>query len=106
VASQRRPKRRASARSPKPETARGGRRARPAREEIVGLLRLARAGARVTPFRDEARRTFSIARGATRGARDGEWVRLEPTRSSGSVRSGRVVEVLGPPGTAEADFRS
>jgi ribonuclease R len=105
VARQRRPKRKATGRSSKREPVRRTRRPGAAREEILGLLRLARGGARVTPFRDEARRTFTVARGATRGARDGEWVRIQPVRSSGGARGARVVEVLGPPGTPEADFQ-
>jgi ribonuclease R len=116
VTSERKAKRR-ERHGPKPETARRPKREAPARgrkggraprEEIIGLLRLGRgraAAARVTPFRDEHHRQFSIARGAMRGARDGEWVRIEPTGTRGRAKEARVAEVLGPPGAAEADFR-
>jgi len=74
---------------------------------VLGLLRLGRgrSAARVTPFRDVARRTFEIPRGATGEGSDGDWVRIELDRGRGAARTARVVEVLGAPGVAEADFR-
>jgi ribonuclease R len=110
VASARKPKRRERKRRDDDRTPRKERdlRAKPGRserEEIVGLLRLGRGGGKLTPFRDKGRRFFSVPGGATRGARDGDWVRAEPVRARGPGRSARVAEVLGPPGDVEADFR-
>lgn len=72
----------------------------------MGLLRLGPGTrARVTLYRDERRRRFDVPRGARRGARDGDWVRITPVRASAGVREASVAEVLGGAGTPAADFR-
>ncbi len=58
----------------------------------------------MTPFRDERRRSFDVPRGASRGARDGDWVRIAPVRAGSGARVAKVVEALGAPGTPGADF--
>jgi ribonuclease R len=87
-----------------------------ARREWVGILsRRGREGL-VTPYRDDAKWELRIPRGANRGARPGDVVvavadAVRPARGrhGGRARvapSARVVEVLGPPGTPDADFRA
>jgi ribonuclease R len=72
----------------------------------------------VTPYRDDAEWLVDIAQGDVGEARDGEVVVVRPSRRrEGRARAGRrgapmvrpegqVVEVLGPPGHPEADFRA
>ena len=87
-----------------------------ARRDWVGILsRRGREGV-VTPYRDDAKWELRIPRGANRGARPGDVVvavadaaRPARGRHGGRARaapSARVVEVLGAPGTPEADFRA
>lgn len=89
-----------------------------ARRDWVGILsRRGREGI-VTPYRDDAEWELRIPRGANRGARPGEVVvavadAARPGRGRHAARararvapSARVVEVLGVPGTPEADFRA
>ena len=76
----------------------------------------------VTPYRDDAEWLVDIARGDVGEARDGDVVVVRPVprraaraRGNGGRRgarapmprpAGEVVEVLGPPGHPEADFRA
>lgn len=87
-----------------------------ARRDWVGILsRRGREGV-VTPYRDDAQWELRIPRGASRGARPGDVVvavadSVRPARGRHGARnrsapSARVVEVLGAPGTPEADFRA
>lgn len=87
-----------------------------ARRDWVGILsRRGREGI-VTPYRDDAKWELRIPRGANRGARPGDVVvavadAVRPARGRHAGRahaapSARVVEVLGAPGTPEADFRA
>lgn len=87
-------------RKPAPKPGRG----REGREAFVGLLRVSRGDGVVTPFRDERRRPLPVPRSGLRGGRDGDWVLVEPGR--GRTASGRVSEVLGRVGAADADFRA
>ncbi len=78
----------------------------PTRSEWVGILDREPTGGSVTPYRDDASWGIRVARGDLGGARDGDVVVVDlQTRRRGAAR-GRVVEVLGPPGTPEADFRA
>jgi ribonuclease R len=71
----------------------------------VGLVALRGAAGLVTPYRDEAEWAVAIAPGDLGGAAEGDVVVVEPRRA-GRLPRGRVVEVLGPPGAPEADFRA
>jgi ribonuclease R len=89
----------------------------------VGIFRRRGNGGLVTPYRDDAEWLVDVARGDVGGARDGDVVVVRPARRrAGRGRSGAagpraarapvpraegdVVEVLGPPGHPEADFRT
>lgn len=92
-----------------------------ARREWVGILgRDGRDGV-VTPYRDEVPWELRVPRGSWKDARFGDVVvafvseqRKQPRRRPGRGPRGRraaaplarVVEVLGPPGTPDADFRA
>jgi ribonuclease R len=89
------------------------------RDAWVGVLeRRGRINA-VTPWRDTAARTVSIAPRELRGARPGDLVVAAPPPRAAKSRphgrgaraeprhpEGRILEVLGPPGSPEADFRA
>jgi ribonuclease R len=84
----------------------------------VGIFQRRSKGGFVTPYRDDAEWLVDIARGDAGQARDGEVVVVRPVRRrAGRARGarrgapiprseGEVVEVLGPPGNPEADFRA
>jgi ribonuclease R len=87
----------------------------------VGILQRERGGGRVTPYRDDSRWTVRVAPKDCGDARSGDVVVVAPAAASpprnrpkGASRArsqageprGCVVETLGPPGTAEADFRA
>ncbi len=102
----------------RPGRKRGGRdreprRELPEREVWIGLLERRGKRSRVTPYRDDALWQIQVSRPDLAGAEDGQVVVLEPVqprkgrRASRRVPSrGRVIEVLGRPGDAEADFRA
>jgi hypothetical protein len=75
------------------------------REHWVGILTRHGAAASVTPYRDDAAWRIAIGSRDLGGALDGDVVVVEPLRGGRSPR-GRVLEVLGPPGAPEADFRA
>jgi ribonuclease R len=75
------------------------------REGSVGLLARRGASGVVTPYRDDSQWRIAVARRDLAGARPGDVVVVLPSRG-GAARRGRVVEVLGPPGSPEADFRA
>jgi ribonuclease R len=92
-----------------------------ARREWVGILGRDGRDAVVTPYRDEVPWELRVPRGAWKDARFGDVVvafasepRKQPRRRPGRGPRGRraaaplarVVEVLGPPGTPDADFRA
>jgi len=93
----------------------------PKPEHVVGVLRMDRRGPWVWPWRERSRLRFAVSR-LPDDAEDGDVVVLEPggrrPRDGGGGRGrrgrggdgpearGRVVEVLGPPGSPEADFRA
>jgi ribonuclease R len=87
-----------------------------ARREWVGILGRRGRDLRLTPYRDEARWELRVPRGATGGARPGDVVvaiaapgRAAPrgrARRAAAPAVAKVVEVLGPPGTPDADFRA
>jgi len=78
------------------------------REEWVGILSREPTGGRVTPYRDDAQWGLRVAKADLGGARDGDVVVAVPRRGRGRAGepTARVVEVLGPPGEPEADFRA
>lgn len=78
----------------------------PTRSEWVGILDLDPTGGYVTPYRDDATWGIRVTRGDLGGARDGDVVVVDLQRRRRGPARGRVVEVLGPPGTPEADFRA
>jgi ribonuclease R len=85
-----------------------------ARETWVGILRRRGGAGVVTPYRDDARWRMLVTGRALGEAGDGDVVvavagrdrarRGAPGRNPET--RGRVLEVLGPPGTPEADFRA
>ncbi len=81
------------------------------RDHWVGIFS-ARGGGSVFPYRDSERWRIRVAGGDRGGARDGEVVVVVPksSRTSGKESSadprGRIIERLGRPGDAEADFRA
>ena len=92
-----------------------------ARREWIGVLGRAGRDAVVTPYRDDVEWELRVPRGAWLDARFGDVVvarvsseRGQPKRARTRGPKGhralaplaRVVEVLGPPGTPEADFRA
>jgi ribonuclease R len=85
-----------------------------ARETWVGILRRRGGAGVVTPYRDDAQWRMLVTGRALGEARDGDVVVVVAGRDRarrGAVgrkpeTRARVVEVLGPPGTAEADFRA
>lgn len=79
-----------------------------ARREWVGVLARTSGGGSVTPYRDDVAWRISVSAEDLGGARDGDVVVVSPVGRGGRRRepAGRVVEVLGPPGTPEADFRA
>jgi ribonuclease R len=92
-----------------------------ARREWIGILARDGRDGVVTPYRDEVPWQLRVERGAWRDARFGDVVvalasfdrsqsRRRPGRGPRGRRaaapSARVIEVLGPPGTPEADFRA
>lgn len=78
------------------------------RGEYVGILTREPFGGLVTPYRDSQEWAIRVHPSELRGAKDGDVVVLRPSRRRGRGGDplGRVVEVLGPPGTPEADFRA
>ncbi len=78
------------------------------RRDWVGILSRGPTGGMVTPYRDDAAWGVRVAREDLGEARDGDVVVVLPAkrRARGGEPRGRVVEVLGPPGTPEADFRA
>jgi len=89
------------------------------REHWIGIFERRGRGGLVTPWRENVPWQIAIAPRETNGARAGDAVvveplpRAKPARTRGRDRAaasergeGRVVEVLGPPGTPEADFRA
>jgi ribonuclease R len=79
-----------------------------ARREWIGILARERTGGFVTPYRDDAHWGLRIAPADLGDARDGDVVVAVPARRRGAAGEGfgRVIEVLGPPGTPDADFRA
>ncbi|RIL07896.1 MAG: ribonuclease R [Proteobacteria bacterium] len=88
-----------------------------ARREWVGILSRRGREGRLTPYRDDAKWELRIPRASWRGGRAGDVVVAvaaggEPRERGARGRRPRaaplakVVEVLGPPGTPEADFRA
>jgi ribonuclease R len=81
-----------------------------ARTTRVGIVRVRGGTAVATPYRDEVDWRVPVARHELGGARDGDVVVLVPVRGEvfepGRSARARVVEVLGPPGAPEADFRA
>ncbi len=82
------------------------------RDEWIGIFETERGHSSVTPYRDVARWRFQVAARDRGGARAGEVVVLEllqpgsrPRRRASEPR-GRILERLGRPGDAEADFRA
>lgn len=100
-------RRRARGRAPTP---RGP--ARRPRSDWVGVLFHETRGFRVRPYRDDALWSVRVAARDLAGAREGDVVVVTPKigrrKTSGHAREpvGQIVEVLGPPGTPEADFRA
>ncbi|MEE8582229.1 MAG: ribonuclease R [Myxococcota bacterium] len=85
----------------------------PQRKVWVGVIERRRSGGSITPYRDDGGRPWrlQVAPRHCGPARDGDVVvaRLLPgSDTSGAVGVARVevVEALGPPGSAEADFRA
>ena len=84
------------------------------RREWVGILGRRGREAVIDPYRDDAKWQLRVLRNATRGARVGDVVvatvlPAAPRRGGRRARVqplARIVEVLGPPGTPEADFRA
>ncbi len=76
------------------------------RREWVGILSRERTGGFITPYRDDVEWGLRVARDDLGDARDGDVVVAAAGRRRGGQPTGRVVEVLGPPGTPEADFRA
>jgi ribonuclease R len=88
-----------------------------ARRDWVGIwARRGREGV-VTPYRDDTKWELRVSRGGSGGAHGGDVVVavVQPERAAPRTRGrraparrplARVVEVLGPPGTPEADFRA
>lgn len=72
------------------------------RPELVGIITTDPLGATVVPYRDEGSSSVRVRRGDLGAAREGDWVVVAPARRPWM----RVVEVLGPPGSPEADFRA
>ncbi len=75
------------------------------REHWVGILTRHGAAASVSPYRDEAEWRIAIGPRDVGDAEDGDVVVVAPMRGGRTPR-GRVLEVLGPPGAPEADFRA
>jgi ribonuclease R len=84
------------------------------RREWIGILGKRGREPVLTPYRDDAEWEIRLARASLRGARPGDVVVAvfppAPPRTGGKRARGpavaRVVEVLGPPGTPESDFRA
>jgi ribonuclease R len=80
------------------------------RRTRVGVARVRKGAAFATPYRDDDDWRVSLPRRSLGGARDGDVVVLEPARGAsfapGISAPGKVIEVLGPPGTPEADVRA
>jgi ribonuclease R len=76
--------------------------------ELIGIVSREAFGASVTPYRDEREWGVRVHPSELGGARDGDVVVLHPSRrrQRAGAPSARVVEVLGPPGSPEADFRA
>lgn len=81
-----------------------------ARDSWVGVLYRERGGGPgwVTPYRDDAMWKVRVGARDVGEARDGDVVVVAPSRRrrKDGLPEGRVAEVLGPPGTPEADFRA
>ncbi len=92
-----------------------------ARREWIGVLGRAGRDAVVTPYRDDVEWELRVPRGAWLDARFGDVVVVHVSSERSPPKRGRrrgpkghralaplarVVEVLGPPGTPEADFRA
>ena len=78
------------------------------RETWVGIFERRGAEGVVTPYRDDAEWTVIVAPRDRGSARDGQVVEVAPAgrpRRDGTPR-GRVLEVLGRPGDADADVRA
>ncbi len=78
------------------------------RREWIGVVNRDFQGAIVTPYRDDHDWGIRIARDALDGAEEGEVVRVRPLRrrKRQAGLAGRVVERLGRPGDAEADYQA
>jgi len=81
------------------------------RDHWIGILERRGGRCRVTPYRDDGLWAIAVARSALGGAEPGDVVVVEPlaARRRRTLRvpsRGRVVQVLGRPGDAEADFRA
>jgi ribonuclease R len=76
------------------------------RENWVGILDREPRGGFVTPYRDDTAWGIRIPRSGLGEARDGDVVVVELERRRDGPATGRIVEVLGPPGSPEADFRA
>ncbi len=74
------------------------------RETWVGIYHARGRRAEVTPYRDEGDWRIPIDRRDRAGAADGDVVVV--ARGPGRGGGGRVLEVLGPPGSPEADCRA
>jgi len=89
------------------------------RDVWIGILERRGRGAVVTPWRETVAWQIAIGPGELHGSRDGDVVVVAPLKHPARMRSrgrgrsapgerseGRIVEVLGPPGSPEADFRA
>jgi ribonuclease R len=76
------------------------------RASWVGILDRESTGGFVTPYRDDAAWGIRIPRSGLGAARDGDVVVVELEKRRRGPAAGRIVEVLGPPGSPEADFRA
>jgi ribonuclease R len=75
------------------------------RENWIGILARHGGAAFVTPYRDDAEWRVAVGPRDVGMAEDGDVVVLAVVRGGRAPR-GRVLEVLGPPGSPEADFRA
>ncbi len=78
----------------------------PHRPIWVGILDREATGGFVTPYRDDASWGIRVDRADCGEARDGDVVVVTLRGRRRGQPMGRVVEVLGPPGSPEADFRA
>lgn len=78
------------------------------RRQWIGILGRETHGGFVTPYRDDVEWGIRVAASDLGAAKDGDVVVVElvPRRGKSRQPTGRIVEVLGPPGHPEADFRA